>query len=365
MRNAGMYLIVLCAVAFAVTAQEEVPTDEVRRANVVAEEANKALVAPVVAQAGESEAQRAARETTERKAARAKARRANLDLMNKATDHMEKGTKALAAIEVFLVNQVSLTNATNPWNDVDLRNTYDEVKDWGTVAGSVVAAVAMLRQGDSDNRNSVGAVGVGLVGLSQAVGRLFGASNSNRLAEKAAFLDMTVRAYDDMLAYRKHLESLVKKNDDERGKRFAATRAEVLAVVAKPEAEVNDVTVLHLLERVQADSGEYESAIRELLSASDSLQSLAGGYLLALGDVHRDEPNDVEETFSSEAKAVSKRLSASEGVRKARYDLRQVVRGLAEFKEKRAPAVYEFFNVSSETSSNLKNAELALRQTQI
>jgi hypothetical protein len=80
--------------------------------------------------------------------------------------------------------------------------------------------------------------------------------------------------------------------------------------------------------------------------------------------VPRDADTDVEDTFSAEAQAVSKRFSASEGVRKARYDLRRVVRGLTEFREKRAPAVYEFFNVSSETSSNLKNAEAALRPKQ-
>lgn len=358
---AASTIVFLCCVS-SVFAQAEVDTSALRRTIIDFDRLVKLAEEPAVPVPDEeTPEERRVREEGERAAVKKSA----VKLMVEATAHMRKGTKAIAAFESLLVSQVSLTNATSPWNDVQLRNWYDEIKDWGTVAGAAVAALALAQGDDGDNKAGMSAAGVGLVGVSQVVGRLFGSVGSNRLAEKAAFLDMTVQAYDDMLAHRKHLDRLVKENDDRRIPQFEKTNADVTTMYERFDREPPDnLAVQRALTQVQADLAEYETAIRELLATSDQLESLAGGYLLALTQVAGEAEEDGDEVVREEVSAVSRRLSSSKGVKKARSDLRQVIKGLAEFREKRAPAVYEFFNVSIETRNQLKNAEEVLRKTE-
>lgn len=278
-----------------------------------------------------------------------------------ASDHMDRGTGALTGFEKLLVGHVALTNATNPWNDVDFRNWYDEIKDWGTIAGTVAAALAFARDDGEEDGKALKVGGVGLIGVSQLVGRLFGATNSNRIKEKAAFLDITVRAYDDMLAHRRHLENLIESNENgTRGRiaRFRATKAALPSEAAFIKLEKDEILV-HVT-RVQGDLSEYETAIRELLALSENLEALAGGYLLALDQVYSGSTKGVKR----QADAVSERLDTVKATSDAREDLRNVITRLREFKLKDAPIVYDFFNLSTEIRSVLKDADVTLRVAQ-
>ena len=283
-----------------------------------------------------------------------------LKTLIQATDHMARGTRALSGFEHLLVGHVSLTNATSPWNDIDIRNWYDEIKDWGTIAGSLVAAYAFVAaDGDNDN-TALKAGSVGLVGLSQLTGRLFGNASSNRLKEKAAFLDMTVQAYDDMLAHRRHLENLIAKNEDATNGRIVRFEKSKAALPAEDAVAsmTNDVLLAHVT-RVETDLSEYESAIRELLALSDSLEAMAGGYLLALDHVYTTSSRGIK----TSAQATATKLETSPATSKAQEDLRAVIKGLQDFKTKHAPAVYDFFNVNLEIRNALKDANVTLRMT--
>lgn len=285
-----------------------------------------------------------------------KVRKDALRTLVAVADHMHRGTKAIAGMEALLGNHVNLTNATSPWSDTDLRSGWDEVRDWGTVAGSALATYGLLAKSRGlENRQSIAAGGLCLTGAVQLLGRYFGPS---KLTEKAAFLDMTVRAYDDMLAHRAHLAEIETKNTDVRVPRFQKRleTATKLADDAEAGKLPTDGVLLRELASTTEDLAEYESAVRELLTAGDQLATLAGGYLLNLDTTYR-----MTDPLKKEAEAVSKRIEASEGMKRTIADLQQVVGGMADFKRDHAPAIYEFFSVGIEARTAIKDAEMLIR----
>ncbi|WP_375745426.1 hypothetical protein NR800_11820 [Corallococcus interemptor] len=115
-----------------------------------------------------------------------------------------------SASTVLLITQLlgaesGISKATNLWADEDFRNAYDNVRDWGTVAGTVAAVVggvvtATGNEGTSKAGAWTLAGGAGVIGLSQLAGLLGGNESGDKMKKKAQHIELTRRAYDDLSA---------------------------------------------------------------------------------------------------------------------------------------------------------------------
>lgn len=162
------------------------------------------------------------------------------------------------------------------WEDVSIRNTWDEVRDWGTALGGILIAVGAGVSSGEDRGGSGNALlltGGLAAALSQIVGAMGGGSE---VKEKVATIEFTRSAYDD-LKNRGDLLETTRVRAVSLTERLAAVGkkyGDLLAYWreedgAKPAAELTPDQRMSLQRR----------AIRELRKASDLL-----GEVLRLTD---------------------------------------------------------------------------------
>lgn len=113
-----------------------------------------------------------------------------------AAKNMKQGAKYLSFSQKLCQLAQACDLTTNIWADSSLRNTWDEIGQWGTVAGLIVGALTI--GGNSSGSSSTAAIGIGVSGLSSLAGLLFGSSTSGRAQSTMKFIDLTRRAYDDL-----------------------------------------------------------------------------------------------------------------------------------------------------------------------
>lgn len=123
------------------------------------------------------------------------------------TQRYEVASDALTSISAIVanVNQVlgfaameqSLGAGTNPWSDEKFRNTYDRLDGMLTTTGLLVAAASAFIPKD-EGRSSVLGASLSLAGIGRLLGTLFGQQTGGKFEEKAAFVEFSRRAYDDL-----------------------------------------------------------------------------------------------------------------------------------------------------------------------
>lgn len=268
--------------------------------------------------------------------AKAETERAKADAiaaMEQALGHMGNGIVVVSGWERSLILYHSLSLSTNPWRKRDIRSRYEKVRDWGSAIGGLVAAGALLLDDDKTKTNTVAAGGT-VIGLSQLTAALFGKNVSRAYTETIVFLDMTVRAYDDLKAHKARLTKAADENETVLKKKID-TVAAALAGADTPDKK------LDMLPKVLEIVDQYQAAVRQLLTINDDVQELSSRALLTL--------NVPESVDTDELRAI-------------RSDLQQVATGAKEWETKYEATVYEFFNVSASTRASLTNAQGVIKR---
>jgi len=127
-------------------------------------------------------------------------------------------TSTVLLITQLLNTESGINKTTNIWRDEDFRNTYDSIRNWGTVVGTVatVAGGIIAATSDTPEARKAGswtiAGGAGVVGLSQLAGIIWGNESGDKMKEKAQFIELTRRAYDDLALRVDMVEALEASN---------------------------------------------------------------------------------------------------------------------------------------------------------
>jgi hypothetical protein len=127
----------------------------------------------------------------------------------------------------------------NFWSASGLRNAWDRVETWGTVAGGAAALVGLTRSGDA-KLNTVGA-SVGAIAVARLVGHAFGKDRADKINEVAQRIAISRRAYDALSIRNGELRAYVQANRSFRARlqRFqdsldlARSRGDSLLVIAR------------------------------------------------------------------------------------------------------------------------------------
>ena len=281
-----------------------------------------------------AQAPESAKDSAKAKAEADKAKADAIAAMEQALTHMGNGIVVVSGWERSLILYHSLNLTTAPWRKRDIRSRYEKIRDWGSAAGGLVAAAALLANGDKSKTNTV-AAGGGLIGLSQLTAALFGQKVSRAYTENMVFLDMSVRAYDDLKAHKARLTKAADENETVLKKKIDTVAA---SLAAADTADKKLATLPKVLEIVD----QYQAAVRQLLTINDDVQELASRALLSL---------KVPDTADTDE------------LRAIRADLQQVATGAKEWETKYEATVYEFFNVSASTRASLTNAQGVIKKS--
>jgi len=125
---------------------------------------------------------------------------------------LRDGVTLISFMESLVHLEQSMNATTNIWSDKQLRNSYDRLRDYGTVLGTALGAVAFFTN-DGDQKRALGGAGLGLVSVSQLASRFFGKEHATRLQKQIEFIQLTRAAYDDLLVRKAHIEAFVKGNE--------------------------------------------------------------------------------------------------------------------------------------------------------
>jgi hypothetical protein len=125
--------------------------------------------------------------------------------------HMQDAVMTVSFIESLLAIQTSLDAATNVWSDNDIRNGFDKLENFGTAIGAIVAAVALAKGGDGSGETA--GISVGVAGLTKLLSAAFGGQTGGKFEQKAALIELSRHAYDDLLSSTASADALVAKNE--------------------------------------------------------------------------------------------------------------------------------------------------------
>jgi len=186
-----------------------------------------------------------------------------------AISSMRTGAKIINFTQRILDLDQTIERTTNIWSDTTFRNTWNKIEEWGTVVGVVVAASSGLA-GDSESDKTSGlAIGIGIFGISKIVGNVLGI-NQKEFREKMERIDLSVRAYDDLIMRNKQLQLYLISNSefDNRITKFEleyinAGHDKVPVLMAK---------LLDLLD-------DYKLILRQIPDYLDNIKTVSFGYV--------------------------------------------------------------------------------------
>lgn len=244
-------------------------------------------------------------------AARVRTRQARYAAGKAAIEHMLEKVAIIAFMQELVKLEVSFQRETNVWNNDDLRNTWDNVRDIGTPVGLVAAGLGgiMYPTPDMEQQSSVGAAkalaisGVVAVGVSQLLGAVFGSTGAGQanktvegIAEKIAFLEISRRGYDDLLLRKEMLQTFIVSNGDfERRLREFRVRFD--------QAEDSDAQAAVIADLVPY-MDEFEGVLAQIPRLLDLYGGAADQYLGYRNLFARDE------TLIKQLEALSAKVSA-------------------------------------------------------
>lgn len=216
-------------------------------------------------------------------------------------DEMIGSSKTAQQIIAALTLEDALPQQKNHWEDQELRNDFDAIRDWGLVSGAGIAIVGgvVLAIGGGEPRPGTGtssegvtsitiggiivAAGAGVLAASALLGHIAGAESGDKLKEKAKATEDTRRVHDELSvrierlaafdkslqAYLVRLETL-KKAYDGAGQDTERRRA----TLAKLEQQVRRFV-------------DYAERMSELLDWFSALSDKYGGGVLT-GELGED-----------------------------------------------------------------------------
>ena len=194
---------------------------------------------------------------------------------------MQEGCNVVLLAEQSLDLEQLAQLATNPWSEVSIRNTFDEVQQWGTVLGSLASAVGFSMSSESDRKTAV-VSGLGLVAVSQLLGRVFGKATGNKASEVTGFLALTVRAYDDVKARNGRLSASIVA-DRSLSERVAAVLRDQGTPTTDEQRAKLITTVLNLLP-------EYTDSLKHFTSAVADIEAVYGQYVISTTEAAASMP---------------------------------------------------------------------------
>lgn len=186
-----------------------------------------------------------------------------------AISSMKAGAKIINFTQNVLDLEQTIDRTTNIWSDTTFRNGWNKLEDWGTVAGMVfVAGSAVSGSNETEKIGGIG-IGAGILGVSKLLGNLFGI-NEKKLREKMERIDLSVRAYDDLLMRNKQLKFFLASNSSFDNR---LTQFEIEYLNAKPEK------IPLLMAKLLDILDDYKLILRQIPDYLDNIKTVSFGYI--------------------------------------------------------------------------------------
>ena len=204
-----------------------------------------------------------------------------------ALNDMVNGVVIIGFMQDILNLQQDIDLTTNLWSDSSFGNTWDEIQRFGSGIGLITASAALVA--DKNQSNAVVTAGVSIAGLSSMLGILLGEDKSDKLREKAEFIDLTRRAYDDLNTRYFLVKSYVSANDsfEIRLRVFKDLYSKPKQTLADSQQAIAQVKLFYqeyeqVLEQIPNLLGEFESMQKEYIMKNPRMKAIFDDILVRI-----------------------------------------------------------------------------------
>jgi len=188
-----------------------------------------------------------------------------------ALKDMTNGVVIIGFMQEILNLEQDFDRTTNLWADSSFRNFWDDLQRIGSAAGLIIAGCALIA--NNNQTSGVLTAGVSIAGLSSILGIVFGEDKSDKLREKAEFIDLTRRAYDDLNIRYFLVQKYVTTNDS-----LEARLNDFKKVFSKPKNTLNDS--LQAIAQVKLFYQEYELVLKQIPNLLAEFESMQKQYVM-------------------------------------------------------------------------------------
>jgi hypothetical protein len=186
--------------------------------------------------------------------------RERYNLGREVLSEMSDGVTVISFMHMLVDVEQGLNRVTNLWSDSTFRNWADRVQDWGTIGGALVGTLSLFSdQIGIDDDQTLG-FGAATLLVSQAAGTIWGQEAGSKVHDKMQILEVSRRAYDDLMIRSATLEEYISANQSLRGQIDSLRRNYATMDTAAAIAHV--VALLDDFERVLHQIPIYIESIR-------------------------------------------------------------------------------------------------------
>lgn len=188
-----------------------------------------------------------------------------------ALKDMTNGVVLIGFMQDLLSLEVFIDMTMNLWSDTTFKNFWDDLQRYGSGLGLLASGASIIS--DKNQINNIAAIGISVAGVSFILGSLFGEDKGEKLREKAEFIDLTRRAYDD-LKIRYYLVQKYVQNNESLEKRLNDFNNEY----DKQKTSLGDS--VQVISQVKLFYQEYEIVLRQIPSLLDEFESMQRQYVM-------------------------------------------------------------------------------------
>jgi hemoglobin-like flavoprotein len=211
-----------------------------------------------------------------------------------ALTDMSNNTKLINFFHNLNSIEAHIETLSDVWSDTTFRNVYDEIEDWGTIAGMALSVAAL-----SGENNEVSATmaysGLALATISKLIGRIWGAENGNKFSDMVAFMELTKGAYEKLSIRNSILASSIEFNNNFQKQLNSITNA----FIASKDT-------LAYIASVKSCFTAYNEVLSEIPDYIDEIHSINAYLISESGTLNNKEINAAFKKINEDLEALEK-----------------------------------------------------------
>jgi hypothetical protein len=191
-----------------------------------------------------------------------------------ALDQIKKGVTVINFSQMSMALEQTIDQLTNLWSDTVFRTFWDNVQDWGTIAGGILGAGSLALH--NENTKNIGLIsGLSLMSVAAVLGKYLGVNNEEA-SYKYNFFDLSRQSYDNLIVRQKKLEGYIRQNDSflQRLNKFERLYLNARNVVNSLQSD----TLKFYTSLVVEYLSEYKYILSEIPAYLDDIESTMATY---------------------------------------------------------------------------------------